>query len=50
VQTHSDTDNKKAKKGKADTAGTSKTFTIIEVVAGTALAFVIELFRQRTGK
>ena len=50
VQTHSDTDNKKAKKGKADTAGTSKTFTIIEVVAGTALAFVIEFFRQRTGK
>jgi membrane protein len=50
VQTHSDTDNKKGKKGKGDTAGTSKTFTIIEVVAGTALAFVIEFFRQRTGK
>jgi membrane protein len=50
VQTHSDTDNNKGKKGKGVTAGTSKTFTIIEVVAGTALAFVIELFRQRTGK
>jgi YihY family inner membrane protein len=50
VQTHSNTDNKKGKKGKADTAGTSKRFTIIEVLAGTALAFVIELFRQRAGK
>ncbi|HEX6481966.1 MAG TPA: YihY/virulence factor BrkB family protein [Ktedonobacteraceae bacterium] len=49
-QTHSDAEHKKAKKGKADTAGTSKRFTIIEVVAGTALAFVIELFRLRTGK
>jgi hypothetical protein len=50
LQTHSDAENNKDKKGKADTAGTLRRFTIIEVVAGTALAFVIELFRQRTGK
>jgi len=50
VPTHSEAEDKKAKKGKAGTAGTSRTFTIIEVLAGTALAFVIQLFRQRTGK
>jgi membrane protein len=50
LQTHSDAENNKAQKGKGDTAGTSRRFTIIEVLAGTALAFAIELLRQRTGK
>ncbi|HEX6481683.1 MAG TPA: YihY/virulence factor BrkB family protein [Ktedonobacteraceae bacterium] len=50
LPTHSQAEQNKDKKGKADTAGTSKRFTIMEVLAGTALAFVIELFRQRTGK
>jgi membrane protein len=50
VPTASEAKNKKAEKEIAGTAGTSKRFTVLEVLAGTALAFVIELFRQRTGK
>jgi hypothetical protein len=46
----SDAEQNKVKQGKGDSAGTSKRFTVIEVLAGTALAFVIELFRQRSGK
>jgi hypothetical protein len=50
LPTHSDEEHKNDKQGKGDTAGTSRRFTLIEVLAGTALAFVIELFRQRSGK
>jgi hypothetical protein len=50
VPGHSEAENKKAKQEKAGTAGTSNRFTVLEVLAGTALAFVIELFRQRSGK
>lgn len=50
VPTHSHAEQNKEKQAKADSAGTSKRFTVIEVLAGTGLAFVIELLRQRTGK
>jgi membrane protein len=50
LQTPSDAENNKAKKGKAGSPATSSRFTIIEVLAGTALAFIIELFRLRGGK
>jgi hypothetical protein len=50
LQTPSDAENNKAKQGKAGSPSTSSRFTIIEVLAGTALAFIIELFRLRGGK
>ena len=46
----SQAEHKHEKQAKADTAGTAKRLTVIEVLAGTGLAFVIEFFRQRTGK
>ena len=50
VPTHTEAEHKHDKKGKADTGGTSKRFTLLEVLAGTGLAFVIEFLRQRTAK
>jgi membrane protein len=50
LQAPSEAEDNKAKKGKAGTPATSSRFTIIEVLAGTALAFIIELFRLRGGK
>ncbi|HZU66564.1 MAG TPA: YihY/virulence factor BrkB family protein [Ktedonobacteraceae bacterium] len=52
MQTPSETEHKEnnKKKGKGRTPGASNRFTILEVVAGTALAFMIELFRERKGK
>ncbi len=45
LQTPSEVENSKPKKGKTGIPGISNRFTILEVVAGTALAFMIELFR-----
>jgi len=50
VQAPSEAEHNKHKKGKAGTSATSRGFTIIEVLAGTALAFIIELFHLRKGK
>ncbi|HJT57440.1 MAG TPA: YihY/virulence factor BrkB family protein, partial [Ktedonobacteraceae bacterium] len=50
LQSPPEADHHKDKKGKTGSGGTSRGFTIIEVLAGTALAFMIELFRQRRGK
>jgi len=50
LQAPSEAEDNKAKKGKAGTPATSRRFTIIEVLAGTALAFIIELFHLRKGK
>ena len=50
LQTSSDTEDNKAKKRKTGSPATSSRFTIIEVLAGTALAFIIELFHLRSGK
>lgn len=50
VQAPSEAEDKKHKKGKAGTPATSNRLTIIEVLAGTALAFIIELFHLRRGK
>ena len=50
VPTHYQAEQNKEKQAKGDSAGTSKRLTVIEVLAGTGLAFVIELLRQRAGK
>jgi uncharacterized BrkB/YihY/UPF0761 family membrane protein len=47
MQTASATKDKEAKKGTVRIPGISDRFTILEVVAGTALAFIIELMRVR---
>lgn len=50
LQSPSETEHHKDKKGKTGRGGASRGLTIIEVLAGTALAFIIELFRERSGK
>jgi membrane protein len=51
AQTPPETENDhKTKKEEARIPGVSNRFTVLEVVAGTVLAFLIELFRERRGK